>query len=86
VDKSVHANAVCHGHEQCQQGDCTFLDHCKPDRLALDGWKDLLDKHINNMPSGFTKNYLFEFIDGKVCIKPLVTAPDAYQATGDIAR
>jgi hypothetical protein len=54
----------------------TFLDHLKPDRLALGSWKDLLDKHINNMAKGFTQNYLFKFIDRKVCIKPLVTSPD----------
>jgi hypothetical protein len=34
----------------------TFLDHRRPDRLVLDGWKDLLDKYISDMPNGFTKN------------------------------
>jgi len=50
----------------------TFLDHRDPNRAAYTGWAPLLDKYIKNLPALFTKNYIFEFYNGKVRMQYLM--------------
>ena len=45
------------------------------------GWEKILSKYFKRLPAGFTSNYFFEFCDGLVTYRHLITTPDAQAVT-----
>ena len=54
-----------------QNVDCTYVDGGD-----FYEWAPLLQQYFKNLPGGFTGNYVFEFADGKVTYKKLVSSSD----------
>jgi hypothetical protein len=63
-----------------------FLDHKDNKRPFFTGWDGILDKYFDNLPAGFTSSYLFEFENGQVMYRHLVSTPDEEAVVKDLCR
>ena len=56
--------------------DATFIDHESSSRPCFEQWDTFLGKYLSKMPAGFTSNYVFEFFEGSVTMKHLISDED----------
>ena len=52
-----------------------FIDHEVVTRPCYNGWEQLFNRHLKNLPANFTSNYVFEFSNGRLRMQHLVNTP-----------
>lgn len=53
-----------------------FLDHTDSHRPFYCKWDAILNKYFLNLPIGYISNYLFEFAEGVVTMRHIISTPD----------
>lgn len=82
MKRSIKKNNIFHPSEFVEKAnsiksiEAKFFDHSDPKRPFYVGWENILNKYFKNLPSGFTKNFFFEFEEGTLRIKNLYNSEE----------